>query len=154
MKRKRIGTCILVGVLATSIIAFSGCSSSQGSKSGSSSKSESKSVSSIAETTENKINQSEAVVKAEEYLSWHDWDIKNSVETYGQTKEFTISNIQVATNDVTENSYDEKYTVTLKGTFSRYDEYGQFDARYTFDAYYYVTYDGIVTFGRCYSKRQ
>ena len=31
MKLTRIGTCILVGVLATSILAFSGCSSSQSS---------------------------------------------------------------------------------------------------------------------------
>ena len=41
MKLKRIGTCILVGVLATSILAFSGCSSSQSSNSESSTNSSS-----------------------------------------------------------------------------------------------------------------
>lgn len=49
MKLTRIGTCILVGVLATSILAFSGCSSSQSSSNSSA----------VEETTEN-TNQSEA----------------------------------------------------------------------------------------------
>ena len=55
MKLTRIGTCILVGVLATSILAFSGCSSSQSSNSESSTNS-----SSVEETT----SESEALTEA------------------------------------------------------------------------------------------
>ncbi len=54
MKLKRIGTCILIGVLATSMLAFSGCSSTQNSNESSA----------VEETTEdpNALNEKEKIV--------------------------------------------------------------------------------------------
>ena len=156
MKKRRIGISIFVGVLATSIIALSGCASVQNSKSESSKKESSIALSSNEETSERKISQSEAESKAQtefRYMGkYHLQDSLKGIARIDKSKKYSISNIVVASTDVSDHSFEKDYTVILKGTFSVYDEYGRYQGNYTFDAIYEVSYDGDERFVSCTAK--
>ena len=156
MKLTRIGTFFLIGVLATSIIALSGCTSVQNSKSGSSKSESSISSSSNEGTSERKISQSEAESKAQTEFSYMGkFHLQDSLKTIGKidkSKSHTVSNINVASANVNDRSFEKEYYVTLKGTFSVYNEYGRYEGNFTFDANYDVSYDGDVNFVNCNAK--